>query len=235
MPPFPAYIGKGTFASGASAITVGAPANIQADDLILLCVETENTVIVLGDGSARWTQVPTVSPQSTGTANTAGGVRLGVYYRWSPNTTPGSQVVNDGGGHQTGIMIGIRGVKNVASSLFINDSKGFIKTANTNISAPNIVTTKPYCYVLNFVGLDKDAGDTDTITAWFPPTGSSNTREIHDQTVVTGAGGGVAIYGYEWLNTGNTGFTYGTGDSSTVRVYITLGLETNYQRRLFKS
>jgi hypothetical protein len=73
----PTFVAKGTFTSGAAALTVPQPAGIQAGDLLLLFVETANQAMATPTG---WTQV-TNSPQSTGTAAAAGGVRLTVFYK----------------------------------------------------------------------------------------------------------------------------------------------------------
>lgn len=226
--PFPYYVNKGTFASGAGALTVTAPANVQADDLLILVLESENSPITLGTNSGRWTEF-TNSPQSTGTANAAGGVRVGVYYRWSPNTAPGSQATVDTGGHHTGIMIAIRGVSNTAG-FFV--SAGYARAASANVATPEVTTPAPYYLIVNCIGLDKDLADSDTITAWFPDASIANTKEIHDQTVTTGAGGGIAIFLGEKQTAGATGNNFGTGDTSTTRAYLTIGLKPGHNRRM---
>jgi len=73
----PTYQGKGTFTSGAGALSVPVPAGYQDNDIFILFVESENQAIATPSG---WTQVAN-SPQFTGTARAAGAVRLAVFYK----------------------------------------------------------------------------------------------------------------------------------------------------------
>jgi hypothetical protein len=227
--PYPYYIAKGTWAAGAAAIVVPAPTCV-ANDLLFLVVATANEAITVT--TAGWTQIPTVSPQYTGTAKQTASARIGVYYRWANSATPGPVAVADSGDFTTAIQFSVRGVANDAT--FINTSAGRSLGASTNVNCLGLVTTKPYTKVIHFIGLDKDATDSDTITAWFPPSTARNGLEIHDQTINTVNGGGLAIYTFDMLNAGATGNVFGTGDSSTVRSYISIALNTKYQRRIPK-
>lgn len=71
------FINKGAFQSGTGALTVPVPASYAAGDLLILLIESANQAITAISG---WTEV-TNSPQFTGTAATAGGVRLAVFYK----------------------------------------------------------------------------------------------------------------------------------------------------------
>lgn len=93
------FVNKSAFASGTAALTVGAVASTQADDLILLFVESANQAITAPSG---YTEV-TGSPVSTGTANAAGGVRLGVFYAWATGADTTTSVA-DTGDHTTAII-----------------------------------------------------------------------------------------------------------------------------------
>ena len=231
--PYPYYVAKGTFTSGAGAITVPAP-TCQAGDLLILVVATANNTILLGTNANRW-NAAAVAQTGVGTANSTLATRVGVYFQFAPNSSPGSQAITDSGDYQTGIMISVRGVSNTAAIPFLNAQNIISRgTSSTNVNCPSVITTRNYCKVLCFIGLDKDANDSDTITSWFPPATSTNGTEIHDQTVNTGNGGGLAIYTFDQLNAGNTGELFGLGDSSTPRSYITIALNTSYQRRISK-
>lgn len=216
--PFPVFVNKGTFASGTASINVGAPASVSNQDLMIVIVESANEAIAVAN--ADWTQM-TGSPVFIGTANAAGGVRLGVFYKWAQNSSPGIVTITDTGNHTTGQQYAIRGV---ANTNFIHATQTAARTASTNVNCPGVTTTVPYCLIMHFIGNDKDLADTDTITSWFPPSALSNTVEIHDQTVSTALGGGIGAYRGNMQSPGVTGNTFGTGDTSVARVYLTIAL-----------
>lgn len=214
----PEYIGKGVASSSAAAITgVPAPAGIESGDLLLLMVESANQAIATPNG---WTQV-TNSPQFTGTAATAGGVRLGVFYAIATTSAPQVSVA-DSGNHQYAIMSVYR---NVSTTSPIQITAGGVDAAATTaISNPAVTTTAPNTLIVNVIGLDKDLADNDTITTG--PTNANLTRfnDRHDATVATGVGGGIAFFTGVKETIGDTGNTTGTADSSTTHAYVTIAL-----------
>lgn len=216
----PTFVAKGTFASGTGAIIPGLPAGIRNRDLMLLFVESANQAIATPTG---WTQVPTVSPQFTGTAAAAGGVRLAVFYKLVLGTEIAPSVA-DTGNHTTAIIIAVRGV-NMAN--LINASVGAVDSAATSaIAYRGVTTTKDDCFIVHAIGLDQDIAGTAQVGA---PSNANLTSltEQHDQTVALGVGGGLAIVtGYRDV-AGATGNTTATGAASTTHAYITLALEPN--------
>ena len=216
--PSPAWISSGTAASSAAAVSIPAPSGTTAGDLKLLLVATANQAITIANTG--WAEV-TGSPQFTGTAAAAGGVRLGVYYIWATNSTSYAVTVNDSGDLQYARQILVRNVSNTNP---FNATVGVARAASTNVNCPGVVTTEDHCLILSCIGLDKDLADSDTITSWFPPSGAQNTAEVFDATVATGFGGGVALYRYTARTAGATGNVFGTADSSTTRAYLTIAL-----------
>ena len=70
------YVGKSSsMASGTGDISVAVPSGVQEGDLLLLLVHSCNQSITTPSG---WTELAN-SPQGTGSAGAAGGVRLGVF------------------------------------------------------------------------------------------------------------------------------------------------------------
>lgn len=216
------YVTKGNFASGTGALAVGVPAGYQDGDVFLLFVESANQTITTPSG---WTQVAN-SPQYTGTAAKAGGVRLAVFYK-VVSGAQSSVSVTDSGDHTTAIIANFRGVDTTSP---IHLTSGAVKaTASTSISTPSLTTTIANTMIVNAVGLDKDANDTDTITtAWSnanisPPDGKYEER--HDQSYNGGVGGGIAFATGIKAVAGAIGNTNLTADSSTTHVYITIALK----------
>ena len=61
----PTFVAAGTVASGTGTITPALPAGLQANDILLLFVETANQAIsITNQNGGTWTQV-TGSPQGT--------------------------------------------------------------------------------------------------------------------------------------------------------------------------
>lgn len=213
----PDYVGKGTFASGTAGITPGLPTGWAEGDLFILQIESANQTIATPSG---WTQVAN-SPQSTGTAAAAGGVRLAVFYRWA-TASESAPSIADSGDHTTALISAYRGVDPTAP---INASAGGVdSSATTSISTPSVTTTVANCLVLHLLGLDKDAADSDTITGTWTNANLASITERHDQTVTSGAGGGVALVTAIKASAGSVGATTNTADSSTTHAYITLAL-----------
>lgn len=212
----PTHVGKGTFTSGTGALSVPPPGSLAADDLLLLVVESANEAIATPTG---YTQVAN-SPQSTGTGAAAGGVRLAVFYK----VTTGSEsnvTVADTGNHTTAQIHAFRGVDPTTP---IHQTAGAVDAAATTaLSAPAVTTTLTNCLIVNAIGLDKDAADSDTLSS-VANAALSDVTEQHDQTVASGVGGGIAVITGGKATAGSTGNTTATGDSSTTHAYITIAL-----------
>lgn len=218
--------------AGGSTATTFSYTGDSADEIMGVMIG----IAAVGGGSEqRWTECPG-SPVFKGTtAGAAGSVRLTAYYSFAANSTPGDTTVDDSGNHQVAQILAIRGVAQLANGAFINAYQDFAHpTATSNISAPSVTTTKPYCYILNALATDKDLNDTDTITSWVPPSDARNGEEILDRTTSLNTGGGIAAYGYAWHTPGPTGNTFGTGDNAISRVYLTLAFESDYKRRIVR-
>lgn len=212
----PTYVGKGAFASGTTALTVLPPGSLQNQDLLLCLVESANEAITTPSG---YTQVAN-SPQSTGTAATAGGVRLGVFYKFT-NGTESNLTVADTGNHTTAIIVAFRGVDPTTP---IHITAGRVDASATSaLSWSAVTTTIDNCLIVNCVALDKDLADTDTLSS-AANASLANVTERHDQTVASGVGGGLAVITGELATAGSSGTTTATGDTSTTHAYITIAL-----------
>lgn len=210
------FVNKSAFASGTAALTVGAVASVVADDLILLFVESANENIATPTG---YTQV-TNSPVSTGTAATAGGVRLAVFYSWATGADTTTSVA-DSGNHTTAIKIAYRGV-DLTTPFDATPVTGIKTPASTSTSFPGITTTTANAKIVHASGLDLDAASTATTGAATNANLTSIT-ELHDQTISGGVGGGLVIIDGTKATAGATGNTTATV-TSTIQVYLTMAL-----------
>jgi hypothetical protein len=214
----PTFVDKGTFTSGTGALSVPPPASYQDNDVFLLFVESANEAIATPTG---WTQVAN-SPQFTGTAAAAGGVRLAVFYKIVSGAQSDVSVA-DSGNHTTAIIAGFRGVDTATP---IHITAGSVDAVATSaISTPSVTTTITDTMIVNAIGLDKDGNDTDTITTVPVNANLTNLTERHDQTVNSGAGGGIAFFTGEKATAGAVGNTTATADTSTTHAYITIALK----------
>ena len=213
------YEAKGAFASGTGALTVAVPAGYQDGDVFLLFIESANQTIATPSGG--WTQVVN-SPQYTGTAAAAGGVRLAVFYK-IVSGAQSSVAVADSINHTTAIIANFRGVDTTSP---IHLTSGSVDaTARTAISTPTLTTTITDTMIVNAIGLDKDLADTDTITTAWVNANLTSPTERHDQTYAGGVGGGIAFATGIKATAGIVGNTTATADTSTTHAYITIALK----------
>lgn len=210
------FVGKGAFGSGTASVSAAAVTGVVAGDLLLLFVESANQPITAPTG---WTQV-TNSPVATGTAAAAGGVALQVFYQFATGADT-STTVGDSGDHTTCIKLAYRGVDPLVP-FDATPVSGTKATASTSSSFPGITTTTANAWVVMASALDLDAASTATTGT---PTNANLTglTERHDQTVTSGAGGGLVIIDGIKLTAGATGNTTATV-TSTIQVYLTMAL-----------
>lgn len=213
----PTFVAKGAYASGTAALTVAVPAGYRNNDMLILVVESANQAIVAPAG---WTEF-TGSPQSTGTAAAAGGVRLGVFYK-IVGGAEASVTVADTGDHTAAIMMAFRGVDPAAP---IHLTAGSVDaTATTAMSWPTLTTTVNNCRIIMVSGLDQDIAGTAQVGA-ITAAGLTGITEHHDQTVASGAGGGLHVASGIRAVAGAIGAMTATGAASTTHAYLTIALK----------
>jgi len=214
----PSFVAKSAFASGTGALTVGAVSGTVADDLVLLFVESANQAIATPTG---YTEV-TNSPQSTGTAAAAGGVRLAVFYKFLTATDTTTSVA-DTGDHTTAIKAAYRGADPTTP---IHITAGAVQSsAGTSWTLPSVTTTLTNTTVVFVLANDRDSASTTNTSGW---TNSNITlTERHDETVTSGAGGGISFADGTWASAGATGTTAVTNAASNTAAFITVAIATD--------
>lgn len=210
------FVNKSAFASGTGALTVGAVASTQNNDLILLFVESENQAVTTPTGYT----IVTSSPVSTGTAATAGAVRLSVFYKFATGADT-TTTVADSGDHTTAIKIAYRGV-DTTTPFDATPVSGIKTPASTTATFPSITTATANALVVLASALDLDLASTAT-TGAATNANLTTITERHDQTVIAGDGGGLVIIDGVKATAGSTGTTTATV-TSTIQVYLTIAL-----------
>jgi len=212
----PTYINKGAFTSGTGDLSVPPPSSSWLNDILVLLVESANQDIATPSG---WTQVAN-SPQYTGDAASAGGVRLAVFWK----LVEGSQfnvAVADTGNHTTAQIFSFRGCDPTTP---IHITAGSVNTlASTSWTLPSVTTTVGNCLILLCIGLDYDGNSTAEVGDW-TNTGLTSITERTNETVNSGAGGGLALATASRAATGDIGTTSVTSAHSTTAAFITIAL-----------
>ena len=212
----PTYVNQGAFTAGTGAISVSVPTGYADGDILVLLVSSANEVISTPSG---WAEV-TNSPQGTGTAGAAGGIRLAAFWKLVSGSQS-SVSVADSGSVTAGQMFLLRGIDTAGP---INITAGSVNTpASTSWSCPAITTTIPNCLILICIGQDRDANSTTSLTAASNANLASLTKRA-DETVNTGAGGGLGLYTGSKVVAGDTGVTSVTSTATTTAAFITIAL-----------
>lgn len=214
---FPRYISKGAFQSGTGALTVPALTGTQAGDIVILFVESANETIATPTGyKVLATQV------GTGTAGAAGAVRIASFYRILEDVADTATSVADSGNHTTAIKMLFRDTS-LADGAFYVTATSVQATASTAMTFPAVVAATDESLIVLAVALDTDAASTTTVGN-VTNASLANITERHDQTVIAGAGGGLAVITGEEATAGSTGTSTATGSTSVTRAYHTISL-----------
>jgi len=208
----------GAVAQGTTALTVAWPAH-QADDVALLFVETPNVATSLTT-PAGFVAVAN-SPQSTGTANTAGGTRLSVYWARATSAAMASPVLAAVGNHQIAVIVTFRGAR--ATGDPFDATAGSVKTpATVTTTFPTVTTTAANNLIVLAAAVDLPAASTTVFSA-FTNAALTGITERFDQSIATGVGGGLGIATGVKATTGATGTSTVTV-TSTISTQMTISL-----------
>lgn len=207
---------SGLLTSGVGAIAPALPYTYIKDDLLMLFVESANQAITTPSG---WTQV-TNSPQSTGTAGAAGGVRLGVFYRLATGPIVSAPSIADTGDHTTAVILCFRKV-DTTTPIDIS-AGGVLATAGTTITLSSVTTTVAKVLTLLCVANDRDFSGA-SLSAWSNGSLTSIT-ELFDGCTTAGTGGGIGVASGIKTVAGSTGTSQVTNGASVTAAHMTIGL-----------
>lgn len=213
---YPRYINKTAFQSGTGALTVPALTGTQAGDIIILFVESANQTIATPTGfNVLATQI------GTGTAAAAGGVRIATFYRILEDIADTTTSVADSGDHTTAIKMLFRDTSLADGAFYVTATS--TQAATTAMVFPAVTAATDESLIVLGVALDTDAASTTTVGT-VTNANLTNIVERHDQTVIAGAGGGIAVITGEKATAGSTGTSTATGSTSVTRAYTTISL-----------
>ena len=225
------FVAAGTFTSGTGALSVPPPAGILNKDLLLLLCQSANQVIALPTG---WLEVGTQSSQAVGTASTALGTRLAVFYKFTTGTEA-NVAVADSGTVTTGQIFAFRGVNRKGPFNAIT-SGASLATGSTAVTMPSVTTTIPNSMIVLCLANDRSANNTNNFTANAVNANLTSITERGDATTNAGAGnggGGTAMWTAYKTTVGATGTTTATNAAAVTYGYLTIALRP--ERRIIKA
>ena len=218
----PAYRSSGAFRAATGAITPPYPADMAADDVCLLAVESENQTISLTTANG-FVQVPTWSPQSAGSAATNPASRLALYWK---RTVGGdaAPVVADSGNHVTGRIHCFSGVL-TSGNPWDTGAGGNDGAANdTSATVPGSTTTVADTLVVLITSTSNNATSTANCSAW-TNADLANLTEQADNTNTAGLGGGHCMATGEKATAGSYATTTVTFSATSYKGAISLALK----------
>ncbi len=210
---------------GTSAITldltggsfVGNP--LAANDILFIIRMSANTPTVgTVPPSGGWAEVSN-SPQGVGTANTAGGVGINVYWK----VADGSETtVSLGDSGDINYAVGIA-IRNANTSSPINATAGDTHSSgSTSRTLPSVTTSVDGCMIIFFATHDADIGS----GRWSAPTNANLTDfvEVFDSGTNIGTGGGCMITTARQATAGATGTTSFTSASTENSAHVVVAV-----------
>ena len=214
----PTVVGTGAASAGTGDITPALPSGIQADDILILFVESAYGEAVTAPSG--WEEAPN-SPIET----SSGGTRLSVFWKRAGGSES-APTVTDPGDHVIGAIIAFRGV--IADKFpFLNTKSG--TTAASSSKALSITQTQGITDVM-YVGAITSGADgktTGQFSNWASAALTSETERL-DAFTDLGNGGGLGIGTGERASTlyttDGTGWTVTDGSTTSAGAYWSGGL-----------
>ena len=210
------FVAEGASAGGVGAVTPGLPAGIQADDILILFVETRSghATSVSNENGGTWT--PVGAQDVTGTTST----RLSI--AWSRyNGTQGNPTVADSGNHQYAVILAFRGCVNTGDP-YEGLAGGVDATSDTTLTASGSSTTGADRLVI--VAASRDPDDAGPQYSGWANADLANIVERHDAGTTAGDGGGLGIITGEKASSGAYGSTTATLANASGDAFFTFAL-----------
>ncbi|TPJ95598.1 hypothetical protein FJ872_33005 [Mesorhizobium sp. B2-5-9] len=214
------YIGTGAPAtSDGTATSVGLPAGIQVNDILLLSISSSNTTVDT-DGTvstpAGWSIVAN-SPQSIQAGSA--GCRLSVFWRRATGSDTAPSVSSVG--HLAASISAFRGCPTTGNPW--DTTAGDTVLSSSTVTMPSVTTTKDKCMVVLVVA--NTLSGTSGITSGYTNANLTGLAELADVQTNLGGGGGVAIAAGVMLLAGATGTTSATVTGGNRQGRLTISLQ----------
>jgi len=215
------YRASGNFTSSTFQITPPYPAGMQANDVCLLVVESENQAISLSSAQG-FAEVPW-SPQSAGTAGNNPASRLAVYWKRTVggDTAP---TVADSGDHTTGQIHCFSGVMTSGNPWDVGAGGNDGGANDTSGSIPGATTTVDSTLVVLIISTSYNGNSTTQCSGWTNAS-LANLTERADDTNTVGSGGGHCLATGDLATAGTYNTTTVTLANTTYKGAISLALK----------
>lgn len=212
--PDPFFAGSRTSNGSTGAHTLLMSADVQENDIVLVLCHTSAEALATPSGYTALT------PQSTGTAATAGSV--GLYAFWKrAGASEGNVSIADSGDHTISGLVLIRGC--VESGDPFDVTAGDVQaSASTSVVYPSVTTTVDNALILLIAAHGVDIS-TDTISIAANSSLCRLTQDLSHQST-TGTGGGFAVTSGLKRQKGATG-TGSATTTSSLQARMTLALK----------
>jgi hypothetical protein len=209
--------------AAAAATTLTPPAGHQANDLMIVCIESANEASATWNTafpSAGWTSIPPGDggpAGGIGTAAAANATRLTLWWRRAANGTMPVISIADSGDHQTAALIIIQNANTTINPPWEQAANTRQTTNTTTISFNSFTTTNANTLMLHVAGVD-----TDTTTAQGSAPTNANLSDLTEHVDIftnTQDGGGVIVLTGGKATAGSTGNT--TLTLATTEIFTT--------------
>ena len=217
-----AYRSSGTFTTGAGTISPPYPADMVANDICLLAVESENQAISLSTAQG-FAEVPTWSPQFAGTAATNPASRLAVFWKRTVggDTAP---TVADSGNHQTGQIHCFSGVITSGNPWDIGGGGNDGGANDTTGNVPGAVTTVANTLVVLIESTSFNGNSTVECSGWTNADLANITGRTDNSSTIQLGGGHCMATGNK-ATVGSYATTTVTMANTTFKGAISLALQ----------
>jgi len=226
----PTYRTTGTMAHGTGAITVGLPASMSANDIVILVASTiaGGTITITADGSITpWTAI------SGSPVDVTGGEKLYVWWgRWSSGTT--GPTLTPASDHCVGRTVAYYRCYTGGSPIDVS-ATGTETASDTTFSfATGLTTTynNEMTITVCSTGYDPSADSTNQFSSWTGTNLGTKTERI-DNDVNEGLGGGFGLMDAPLVVNGAVGTVGATLANASPKSYITFALRSTVPNNTF--
>lgn len=215
----PVWQSVGTPAESVGSITPALPSGVQANDILLLFVESANEAVSLSDAQG-FVEIAD-SPQGTGTAGGAGATRLAAFWKRATGSDL-APTVADPGDHVYGIIHRISGCTTSGNPWDVT-SGGVDATNDTEGSIPGDTTTVENCLIGLAIARNTGAGS-GGVTSWVNAD-LANIIERSNAGTFEGNDGGLALATGEKASAGAYGTTVVTFGANCIKGFMSIALK----------
>lgn len=218
---YPSIAAQGTYVTAnAASLTVTLPTH-STGQCLLIFVSSSTDTDTLACSTTGWSQTAN-SPRSLRSGTAANSIKIAAFSKIAASGSETSPVVTGATNLILGIAFAVTG-SHATTPIHIT-SGGSASTAS--VVVPGATTSAAECFVFIAVATTRDITATTTFSAW-ANTDLANVTEVLDQTVITGAGGGLGVATGQKATAaayGNTTVTSAATGSELDHAYMTVAI-----------